>query len=123
MRPTLDEAKVHPAARSAIESYQADLLSRVKELVAKHDLVVVGMTMNPFPGRARRLLEEKGIAYEYLGIGSYLSGWRQRLVLKLWTGWVTFPMIFVKGTFIGGFQDLKRLIDQNELQALLNAQN
>jgi glutaredoxin-related protein len=77
------------------------------------------MSQNPFPKRARRLLDEKGIAYEYLGIGSYLSEWRRRLVLKMWTGWPTFPMIFVDGVLIGGFEDLVRLLDNGELSALL----
>ena len=31
------------------------------------------------------------------------------LPLKLWTGWTTFPMIFVNGQFIGGFNDLVKL--------------
>ena len=75
--------------------------------------------MNPFPGRARRLLDEQGIRYEYLGIGSYLSQWRPRLALKMWSGWPTFPMIFVKRTLIGGFMDLKRLVDSGELAKLL----
>ncbi len=119
MRPTFDEAKVHPAVRPAIQAFHADLLGQVQALIASHDVVVVGMAINPFPGRARRLLEAQGIAYEYLGIGSYFSGWRQRLALKLWTGWATFPMIFVKGTFIGGFQDLQRLVSSGELSTLL----
>ena len=119
MRPTFDEAKVQPAVRPAIQAFHADLLGQVQALIASHDVVVVGMAINPFPGRARRLLEAQGIAYEYLGIGSYFSGWRQRLALKLWTGWATFPMIFVKGTFIGGFQDLQRLVSSGELSTLL----
>jgi monothiol glutaredoxin len=37
----------------------------------------------------------------------------------MWTGWPTFPMIFVKGELIGGFQDLERLIVSGELQSSL----
>jgi len=121
MRPTLDYENVHPAVRPIMQAYQAELVARARELIGRHDVVVLGMTMNPFPGRARRLLEKHGIAYEYLGVGSYLSGWRQRLGLKLWSGWATFPMIFVKGTLIGGFQDLERLVEAGELKALLGA--
>ncbi len=77
------------------------------------------MAMNPFPGRARRLLDEQGIRYEYLGLGSYFSEWRRRLALKMWTGWPTFPMIFVKRSFVGGYKDLKGLVDSGQLATLL----
>ena len=77
------------------------------------------MTQNPFPKRARRLLDSQGIAYEYLAIGSYLSEWRKRLVLKMWTGWPTFPMIFIDGVLIGGFQDLERLVESGDLKKML----
>jgi glutaredoxin-related protein len=120
MRQIFDEARIHSAVRPRIEAYQAELLAQVQQLIATHQVVVVGMTMNPFPGRARRLLDEQKVVYEYLGIGSYLGGWRKRLALKLWTGWTTFPMIFVKGSLIGGYQDLQRLVQQGELRALLD---
>lgn len=119
VRATFDAARVHPAIAGQLGNYQAELISRVELLVQQHDVVIVGMSMNPFPGRARRLLDAQGVRYEYLGLGSYLSQWRPRLGLKMWTGWPTFPMIFVKRTFIGGFRDLKRLVDSGELQQLL----
>ena len=119
-RAIFDQERVHPAIAAKLGSYQAEVVTRVRELVAAHAVVVVGMTMNPFPGRARKLLAQQGVAYEYLGLGSYLSQWRVRLALKMWTGWPTFPMIFVKGTLIGGFADLKRLVDSGELQTLLS---
>ncbi len=118
-RVTFNAAHVHPAIAGQLGSYQAELISRVEQLVQQHDVVIVGMSMNPFPGRARKLLDAQGIGYEYLGLGSYLSQWRPRLGLKMWTGWPTFPMIFVKRTFIGGFGDLKRLVDSGELAKLL----
>jgi monothiol glutaredoxin len=114
-RATLDPSRIHPDISDKLASYQGELVSRVESLVQTHDIVIVGMAMNPFPGRARRLLDERGIRYEYLGIGSYLGQWRPRLALKMWSGWPTFPMIFVKRTLIGGFADLKRLVDSGEL--------
>ena len=75
------------------------------------------MSQNPFPKRARQLLDRKGIPYRYIGYGSYFGKWHERLPLKLWTGWPTFPMI-VKGSLIGGFQDLERLFENGEFEAL-----
>jgi glutaredoxin-related protein len=120
MRDIFPEAKVHPAIQKKLETYRRDEVERVKALIAAHRLVVVGMSQNPFPKKARRFLDQKGIAYEYLGIGSYLSEWRRRLVLKMWTGWPTFPMIFLDGTLIGGFQDLVALEASGELARVLN---
>src|SRR3954470_8748774 len=119
MRDIFPETQVHPRIAEKIASYRKEQVEQVKSLIAAHRVVVVGMTQNPFPKRARRLLDSQGIAYEYLGIGSYLSEWRQRLVLKMWTGWPTFPMIFVDGVLIGGFEDLVPLVESGELKKML----
>src|SRR5256885_17175980 len=68
------------------------------------------MRQNPFPKKARKLLDEAGLAYQYLEYGSYLGEYRRRLALKMWTGWPTFPMVFVKGVLVGGAEDVARLI-------------
>ena len=53
---------------------------------------------NPYPRKARKALDAAGVPYHYLSYGSYFSDWRRRNALKMWTGWPTFPMVFVKGT-------------------------
>lgn len=121
MREVLPESQILPAASAKLSSFKKEEVDAVKALIAAHRVVIVGMTQNPFPKKARRLLDEKGIAYEYLGIGSYLSEWKRRLALKLWTGWPTFPMIFVDGVLVGGFEDLVPLVDGGELQKQLAA--
>ena len=75
--------------------------------------------MNPFPKKARKLLDEAGQPYHYLEYGNYLNTWRERNALKLWTGWPTFPMVFVKGVLVGGANDLKALIVSGELKTML----
>jgi glutaredoxin-related protein len=42
-----------------------------------------------------------------------------RNALKMWTGWPTYPMVFVKGALIGGATDLQALIASGELKTLL----
>jgi glutaredoxin-related protein len=118
-RSILDEKHIHPDIRDKVASLHAGIVEEVKEAVAGNDVVVVGMAQNPFPKRARRALDRAGIAYKYLGYGSYLGEWRRRSALKMWTGWQTFPMVFVKGTLIGGSSELNRLIASGELKALL----
>ena len=114
-RSILDEAKIHPAARAKVAAYGADILKEVQDAVAGNEIVVVGMRQNPFPKKARKLLDEAGLAYQYLEYGSYFGGWRQRLALKLWTGWPTLPMVFVKGVLVGGASDLEALLKSGEL--------
>src|SRR6266446_8577293 len=114
-RTILPESQIHPAVREKIATYRSDVLKEVQAAVAANDIVVVGMRMNPFPRRARKALDAAGLAYKYLEYGSYLGEYRRRLALKLWTGWPTFPMVFVKGVLIGGASDLAKLIESGEL--------
>ncbi|MBT9596143.1 MAG: glutaredoxin [Vitreoscilla sp.] len=118
-RPILDEDHIHPAVRERVARHHAAVVDEVQQAMATHAVVVVGMAMNPFPRKARRLLDAAGIAHHDLDYGSYLSDWRRRNALKMWTGWPTFPMVFVKGTLIGGADDLARLLASGELQRLL----
>ena len=112
-RPILVEEKLHPAIREKVDCYTGVLRE------AANAVVVVGMAQNPVVRRARKALDQAGIAYAYLEYGSYLSEWRRRNALKMWTGWPTFPMVFVKGSLIGGRDDLDKLIASGELAKLL----
>ena len=114
-RSILAETQIHPAIRQKISSYRTDIVSEVQAAIAANEIVVVGMRQNPFPKKARKLLEAAGLVYKYFEYGSYLSEWRKRLALKMWTGWPTFPMVFVNGVLIGGASDLERLIASGEL--------
>ena len=118
-RTVLAEARIHPAIRDKIANLHADFLAEVQSAVDANPVLVVGMQGNPHCARARKALQAAGIAFKYLGYGSYLSQWRLRNTLKMWTGWPTFPMVFVKGTLVGGASDLDALISSGELKRLL----
>jgi glutaredoxin-related protein len=118
-RPLLDESAIHPAIRQRISEHHLPVITRVQSAIAQHPVVVVGLSGNPFVGKARKALTAAGVAHEYIEFGSYFSQWRLRNALKMWTGWPTFPMVFVRGTLVGGADDLRRLIDSGELQTLL----
>ena len=117
-RSILSEEDMHPSIRATIANANADIVNEVKTAIASNTVVVVGMALNPFAGKARAALDKAGVPYRYLEYGSYFSGWRRRNALKMWTGWPTFPMIFVKGMLIGGASDLHRLIESGELSNL-----
>src|SRR5258706_417742 len=84
-RTLLPESQIHPGVREKIANYRSDTVKEVQAAVAANAIVVVGMRMNPFPKKARNALDAAGLAYEYLEYGSYLSEWRRRLALKMWT--------------------------------------
>lgn len=118
-RAILSEADIHPAIRETVATHHQAVVEEVKAAIAAHAVVVVGMAMNPMPKKARQALSHAGIAYEYLEYGNYFNNWRKRNVLKMWTGWPTFPMVFVKGTLVGGASDVQALIASGELQKML----
>jgi glutaredoxin-related protein len=116
-RPRLDESAVAPAAVAAMESFHADVVRQVEEAVRRDAVVVVGMAQNPHVRKVREALTGAGITFTYIEFGSYLSKWRERLAIKLWTGWPTFPMVFVRGVLIGGEDLTKAAIADGTLKA------
>lgn len=118
-RAILDEANIHPAIRARVANHHADIVQEVQQAIAAHPVVVVGMGQNPHPRRARRALDAAGIAHHDLDYGNYFGGWRRRNALKMWSGWPTLPLVFVRGTLVGGANDLIKLIDSGELKRLL----
>lgn len=120
-RHILPEENIHPAVRDKVAENHRDIVEEVQKAVAENDVVVVGMAQNPNPRKATKLLTQRGIPFKYLAYGSYLSLWRRRNALKMWTGWPTFPMVFVKGTLVGGASDLAKLAESGELDRMLKA--
>jgi monothiol glutaredoxin len=118
-RPILDETRIHSAIRERVARHHQAVIDEAQRAMAAHAVVVVGMRQNPFPKRARRALDAAGVQFHYLEYGSYFSDWRRRNALKMWTGWPTLPMVFVRGTLVGGADDLQKLIDSGELQRML----
>jgi monothiol glutaredoxin len=115
-RPILDDARIHPAIRERVASLHRATLDEVQQALASDAVVVVGMAGNPFCRRVRQALDAAGIAHRYLEYGSYLSQWRRRNALKMWTGWPTLPMVFVDGVLVGGHDDVVKLLAAGELQ-------
>lgn len=113
MRPLLNSDAIHPAISDLVNNYHKDIVDEVTKAVAADGVVVVGMRHNPFVRKARKSLQKAGIDFTYLEYGSYTSKWNDRLALKMWSGWATFPMIFVDQALVGG---------NSELQTLLNDQ-
>lgn len=68
----------------------------------------------PYCRNAERLLRSLGIPFEAQDV-THDAETRARLVAE--TGWKTVPAIFIGDELIGGFTDLKALVDRGELAA------
>ena len=117
--PRLDPTSIAEPALERMRGFHVDVVREVSEAVRKHDVVVVGMAQNPHVKNVRKALEEAGIAFEYLEYGSYFSEWKKRLAIKLWSGWPTFPQVFVKGVLLGGEDLTKAAIADGSLKKRL----
>lgn len=114
-RKIFNEDALHSAIRESTLTAHLDIIEEVTTAIQQHRIVVVGMRWNDAVWQARKNLKKAGLDFEYLEYGSYTSQWRRRLALKMWTGWPTFPMIFIDQTLIGGNADLKTLLASGEL--------
>lgn len=120
-RTVLSLEDIHPAIHSKLGGGHDAVLDQVKQAIASKKVVVIGMKINPFVKKARKLLSEQGIEFTYLEYGSYFAQWHPRLAIKMWTGFKTYPQVFVNGTLIGGYSDVKKLVDTGELAKLLGS--
>lgn len=117
-RYILDESKIHSAIQQTISDNHREFIEDIINKVENTPIVVIGMSGNPHCKRACKLLNKQGSTFDYLEYGSYLKEWRRRNAIKMWTGWKTFPMVFVNGTLIGGADQLQQLIKSDSLQAI-----
>ena len=115
----LEERSIAPAALAAMEARHPEVVREVQEAIRGNAVVVVGMAQNPHVKKVRKALEEAGVAHAYLEYGSYFSKWRERLAIKLWTGWPTFPQVFVRGILIGGNELTRAALADGTLKSSL----
>jgi glutaredoxin-related protein len=117
-RPSLEKASIAPAALAAMQGFHTAIVREVEEAIGRDPVVVVGMAQNPHVKNVRRALDEAGVTYTYLEYGSYFSKWKERLAIKLWSGWPTFPQVFVRGTLIGGEDLTKAALADGSLKSV-----
>ena len=118
-RYILNESSVHPSIQEKISNSHRGLVEELIYATKNKPIVVIGMKHNINCRKACKALKKENLSHTYLEYGGYLNDWRKRNALKMWTGWPTFPMVFIKGQLIGGASDLKSLIEKGELAPLL----
>jgi glutaredoxin-related protein len=115
-QPRLAADKVGPTALNVVANFHRSLVDTVAATVAKDPVVLVGMSQNPVVKKARKILDGEGIKYTYLEYGSYFSQWKERLAIKLWAGFPTFPMVFINGSLVGGASEIEKLKADGKLK-------
>lgn len=74
----------------------------------------------PYCHRAKRLLDEKSVDYEEYEINSQ-SGKREEMLQRA-PGRTTVPQIFIGGRHVGGSDNLARLEQSGQLDAMLEGE-
>ncbi|MEY4064058.1 MAG: hypothetical protein RIR26_266 [Pseudomonadota bacterium] len=119
-RAVLPEIKVSERLKKSIQNFHPEIVAQVESEIQKNKVVVVGMRGNHFVKKAIKNLTDWNISFKYVEFGSYFSQYNERVTLKMWTGFSTFPMIFVNGVLVGGNSDMEAEKAEGTLEALLN---
>ena len=119
-RKQLDPSKIHPAAESKLAERHPETIAEIEAAIATHKVVVVGMAQDPHVKNVKKALTEAGIEFKYLEYGSYFSEWSRRLTIKLWSGWPTFPQVFVRGVLLAGDDLTKAALGDGTLRARID---
>ena len=106
-------------ATEYMNTFNAHMVTEVEKAIAMHPVVVVGMKQNPVVRKVRKVLTDAGQTFEYLEYGSYLSRWKERLAIKIWSAWPTFPQVFVRGVLIGGCHETERMLKDGTFSKML----
>jgi monothiol glutaredoxin len=112
-RKVLESKNINTEAFKFISENNIDIVNEVINSISKNKIVVIGMAQNPVVKKARKILDGNNMEYTYLEYGNYLSKWQERLAIKMWSGWPTFPQVFIEGKLIGGAKDLENFLEKN----------
>lgn len=120
-RNILPVERVDEGIREQVATDYVETVKEVIETVESQSLVVIGMEFNPHVARARRALKKAGVEFTYLCYGGYTSEWRRRTAIKMWSGWHTYPQVFVNGVLVGGADEIIALLESGELAERLQS--
>ena len=116
-RNILSSENVEAEALTQITNFHSNVVKEVQENISTNRVVVVGMAQNPVVKKVKKALSKAGVTFKYLEYGSYFSAWKPRLAIKLWSGWPTYPQVFVNGKLIGGCDDTIRALQEGKLKS------
>ena len=119
-RRALPSNRIAPEAVEKENAFHRAIVDEVERAIGDSPILVIGMAQNPHCREVRKTLTAAGFEFKYLEYGSYFSRWRERLAIKLWSGWPTFPQVFVRGVLVGGAQLTAAAIADGSLKQRLD---
>jgi monothiol glutaredoxin len=119
-RRALPSNRIAPEAVEKENAFHRAIVDEVDRAIGDNPILVIGMAQNPHCKEIRKSLTAAGFEFKYLEYGSYFSRWKERLAIKLWSGWPTFPQVFVKGVLLGGAQLTAAAIADGSLKQRLD---
>ena len=87
------------------------------QLIPMASIIIYTKAFCPYCTRAKRLLDDKGAAYDEIDIS--MGGPKRQEMLAKSNGRTTVPQIFIGDTHVGGSDDLAALEREGRLDALL----
>ena len=99
----------------------SDTNQRIADIVGDNDVVLFmkGTPLFPqcgFSSRAVAILDHCGVAYDSVDV---LQDMEIRQGIKAYSDWPTIPQLYVKGEFVGGWDIIREMFQNQELQGLL----
>ncbi len=119
-RRALPSNRIAPEAVDKENAFHRPIVDEVERAIGESPILVIGMAQNPHCREVRKTLTAAGFEFKYLEYGSYFSRWKERLAIKLWSGWPTFPQVFVRGVLLGGAQLTAAAIADGSLKQRLD---
>jgi glutaredoxin-related protein/CheY-like chemotaxis protein len=100
---------------------KAQLQNRAKRVIESADVVLLlkGTPQEPLCSSSKQmvdLLTLHGVPYSYFNI---LSDEGIRQAVKIYSGWLAYPQLYVKGSLVGSLDNVKRLIEEKRLQDVI----
>ncbi|KAK9278900.1 hypothetical protein L1049_028481 [Liquidambar formosana] len=106
--------------RSAKRKEEVEMaLSKVKEIVSSHPVVVFSKTYCSYCKKVKQLLSQLGASYKVIELDEESDGSEMQSALAQWTGQSTVPNVFIGGKHIGGCDAVMEKHQQGKLLPLL----
>ena len=83
-------------------------------MINNFDIVVIGVQLSPQNSQVRALLQFTNHTAKEIYLRPWMLNKHKKLAVMLWSGWPTFPQIFIRGMLIGGEQELRRAIHNGD---------
>ena len=113
-RKILNEEMINQDALSFINKNHNDVVDEVITAINTNKIVIVGMGQNPVVKKAKKFLVKKNMPFHFLTYGNYFTKWQERLAIKMWSGWPTYPQVFIDGKLVGGCDELIKFLNNEK---------